>query len=60
MRKNKKEINTKSRVYALNDAKGVTLMTLVVTIIVLLILGSIVTYSGIEAMNNTKRTKYEK
>ena len=58
MRKNKKEINTKSRVYALNDAKGVTLMTLVVTIIVLLILGSIVTYSGIEAMNNTKRTKF--
>ena len=58
MRKNKKEINTKSKVYALNDAKGVTLMTLVVTIIVLLILGSIVTYSGIEAMNNTKRTKF--
>ena len=58
MRKNIEKSNTKSRFNTINDAKGITLTTLVVTIIVLLILAGVATYSGIEAIANTKRTKF--
>lgn len=58
MRKNIEKHNTKSRFYAINDVKGITLTTLVITIIVLLILAGVATYTGIEAIDNTKRTRF--
>ena len=61
MRKNKDKLKrhcTKSAFYAINNVHGITLTTLVVTIVVLLILAGVATYSGIEAIDNTKRTKF--
>ena len=49
---------TKSGFYAMNNVKGITLTTLVITIVVLLILASVATFTGIEAIENTKRTKF--
>ena len=40
------------------DKKGVTLISLVVTIIVLLILASIATYSGISVIKQAKLTQF--
>lgn len=40
------------------DTKGITLVALVVTIVVILILASIVTYSGIEAVNIAKLNRF--
>ena len=37
---------------------GITLVALVITIIVMLILAGVATYSGIEAIENTKYTKF--
>ena len=42
----------------MNNVKGITLTTLVITIVVLLILASVATFTGIEAIENTKRTKF--
>ncbi|MBR3255784.1 MAG: hypothetical protein IKF97_06225 [Clostridia bacterium] len=39
--------------------KGITLVALIITIIVLLILTSVATYSGIEAIENSKYTKFK-
>lgn len=61
MRKNDEKFKkhcTKSAFYAINNVHGITLTTLVVTIVVLLILAGVATYSGIEAIDNTKRTKF--
>lgn len=50
----------KNKIYAIEkDDKAITLITLVVTIIVLLILAGVATFSGIEAINNTKYTKFK-
>ena len=38
--------------------KGITLMSLVITIVILLILASIATYSGIEVIKSSKLTKF--
>lgn len=43
---------------AIMNSRGITLTTLVVTIVVLLILAGVATFSGIEAIDNTKRTKF--
>ena len=43
---------------SLNSNKGITLTTLVVTIVVLLILAGVATSTGIEAIENTKHTKF--
>lgn len=37
---------------------GITLMSLVITIVILLILASIATYSGIEVIKSSKLTKF--
>ena len=61
MSKNDEKFNkhcTKSALCAMFEARGITLTTLVVTIVVLLILAGVATYSGIEAIDNTKRTKF--
>ena len=39
--------------------KGITLVALIITVIVLLILASVATYSGIEAIENSKYTKFK-
>ena len=44
--------------YKLKNNKGITLTTLVVTIIVLLILAGVATSTGIEAIENSKHTKF--
>ena len=50
----------KNKLYAIGkDDKAITLITLIVTIIVLLILAGVATFSGIEAINNTKYTKFK-
>lgn len=49
---------TKSGFYVINNVRGITLTTLVITIVVLLILASVATFTGIEAIENTKRTKF--
>ena len=41
-----------------NDAKGITLVALVVTIIVILILASVVTYNGIEAIDTARLNRF--
>ena len=58
MRNKLEKLNTKSRFYAITDVRGITLTTLVITIVVLLILASVATFTGIEAIENTKRTKF--
>ncbi|MBO4292940.1 MAG: hypothetical protein J5881_00915 [Clostridia bacterium] len=58
MNGNRKGHCAKSRLCAMMNPRGITLTTLVVTIVVLLILASIATYSGIEAIDNSKRTKF--
>lgn len=58
MRNKLEKLNTKSRFYAINNVRGITLTTLVITIVVLLILASVATFTGIEAIENTKRTKF--
>lgn len=58
MRNKIEKLNTKSRFYAITDVRGITLTTLVITIVVLLILASVATFTGIEAIENTKRTKF--
>ncbi len=58
MNGNGKEHCAKSRLYAIYNVKGITLTTLVVTIVVLLILAGVATFSGIEAIDNSKRTKF--
>ena len=40
--------------------KGITLMSLVITIVILLILASITTYSGIEVIKSSKLTTFTK
>lgn len=50
----------KNKIYAIGkDNKAITLISLIVTIIVLLILAGVATFSGIEAINNTKYTKFK-
>ena len=50
--------NTKCRFSAMFKQNGLTLVALVITIIVMLILAGVATYSGIEAIENTKYTKF--
>ena len=40
------------------DTKGITLIALVITIVVILILASVVTYSGIDAINTAKLNRF--
>lgn len=40
------------------DTKGITLVALVITIVVILILASVVTYSGIDAVNTAKKNRF--
>jgi len=42
----------------LGNQKGITLITLVITIIVMSILAGVVTYSGIQSINDTKRMAF--
>lgn len=50
----------KNKIYAIGkDNKAITLISLIVTIMVLLILAGVATFSGIEAINNTKYTKFK-
>ena len=42
----------------IRENRGITLTTLVVTVIVLLILAGVATSTGIEAIENTKHTKF--
>ena len=41
-----------------NKQRGVTLLALVIAIVIILILSSIATYSGIGVINSTKLTKF--
>ena len=42
----------------INSAKGITLIALIVTIIVILILASVGTYNGIEAVKTAQLNKF--
>lgn len=42
----------------MRDTKGITLISLIITIIVMLIIAGVATYSGIEAINTTKKTAF--
>ena len=42
----------------LNDAKGITLVSLAITIAVLLILASVATYSGVNILRQSKLNKF--
>ncbi|MCI8412163.1 MAG: hypothetical protein HFJ40_07060 [Clostridia bacterium] len=42
----------------IKNNKGITLITLVVTVIVIGILASVATYSGIEVINSSKLTRF--
>ena len=50
---------TKSEFYVMKQSSGITLVALIVTIVVLLILASVATYSGIDAIENSKYTKFK-
>ena len=55
----KNQHNTKSGFYVIKNKKGITLIALMITVVVLLILASVATYSGIEAIENSKYTKFK-
>ena len=51
--------DTQNGFYLKFNNNGITLVALIVTIVVLLILASVATYSGIDAIENSKYTKFK-